>query len=61
VHWKRDSSDDDYDDDQSEDHVPGIGRTTISHSVLLIVVRMCHGSIQRMRFVKALCTPVLHI
>ena len=28
---------------------PGIGRTTISHSVLLIVVRMCPGSTRRMR------------
>jgi hypothetical protein len=40
---------------------PGIGRTTISHSVLLIVVRMFHESTQRMRFMKALCTVVLHI
>jgi hypothetical protein len=30
---------------------PRIGRTTISHNVLLIMVRMCHASTWRMRFV----------
>jgi hypothetical protein len=30
---------------------PCIGETTISPGVLLILVRMCHGSTRRMRFV----------
>jgi hypothetical protein len=39
---------DDDDDDDDDDDVPGIGRTTISHSVS-IVVRMYPGSAQGMR------------
>jgi hypothetical protein len=50
---EEDSSDDDYDDDDDESGImcPCIGETTISPGVLLILVRMCHGSTRRMRFV----------
>jgi hypothetical protein len=51
---EEDSSDDDYDDDdndESEDHLTLYWRNYDFSRVLLILVRMCHGSTRRMRFV----------
>jgi hypothetical protein len=48
---EEDSSDDDDDDDESEDHVPLHWRSYDLSRCLLILVRICHGSTQRMRLV----------
>jgi hypothetical protein len=40
---------------------PGIGKTMISHSVRLIMVRIYHGSTPKMRLQRVPCTPVLHM
>jgi hypothetical protein len=49
---EEDYSDDDYyDDDESKDHVPLHWRNYDFSRCTVILVRMCHGSTRRMRFV----------
>ena len=45
-------------DDEDDPLVPRTGTITISHSSLSILVRMCPGSIERIRFVLAPCIRV---
>jgi hypothetical protein len=45
-------------DDEDDSLVPRTGIVTVSHSYLSILVRMCHGSIETIRFLLAPCTRV---